>query len=67
MDIVFVVFFFITAIVLGPLVIIFTFLHLRRRAVNKREVQALRDEISQLRADIEDMKEQIADFIIRTN
>ena len=67
MDIVFVVFFFITAIVLGPLVIIFTFLHLRRRAINKREVQALRTEISQLRADIEDMKEQIADFIIRTS
>ena len=64
MSLVFLVFSFITAIVLGPLVIIFTFLHLRRRAINKREVQALRDEISQLRADIEDMKEQIADFII---
>ena len=67
MSMVAMVFTFVTAIVLGPLVIIFTFLHLRRRAVNKREVQALRDEISQLRADIEDMKEQIADFIIRTS
>ena len=58
---------FVTAIVLGPLLIIFTFVHLQRRTMNKREVQAIRDEMSRLRADIEDMKEQIADVIIRTS
>ena len=67
MSMVAMVFTFVTAIVLGPLVIIFTFVHLQRRTMNKREVKDLRNEMSQLRDDIEDMKEQIADFIIRTN
>jgi hypothetical protein len=61
------IFLFITAITLGPLIIIFTFLHFRRRAINKRELQSLRNEISQLRDDIGDIKEQIADFIIKTS
>lgn len=67
MNIVLVVFFFITAIVLGPLVIIFGYLHFRRRGINKRELQALRNDIAHMRADIEEIKEQIADFIIRTH
>jgi hypothetical protein len=67
MPIVFVVFFFITAIVLGPLVIIFGYLYSRRRGINKRELQALRNDMAQMRADIQEIKEQIADFIIRTH
>jgi len=66
-EIVFVVFFFLTAIVLGPLIVIFTYLHFRRRAITKKELKALRDDISRIRADIEDIKEQIAEFIIKTN
>ena len=61
------VFLFIATIVLGPLFIIFGFIHLRRRAINKRELQDIRGQISAIKADIEDIKEQIADFIIRTN
>jgi hypothetical protein len=49
------------------LIIIFGFIHLRRRAINKRELQDIRGQISVIKADIEDIKEQIADFIIRTN
>ena len=60
------VFLFVIIVALGPLAIIFTYLHLRRRAINKRELQALQGEINQMREEIEDMKEQIADFIIRT-
>ena len=67
MEIVVTVFLFITAIVLGPLIIIFSYLHLRRRAVNKREVQELQNQISQMRVDIEEINEQLADFIIRTS
>lgn len=62
-----VVLFFITAIALGPLFIIFGYLHLRRRSINKRELQELRNAISQIKSDIEDIKEQIADFIIKTS
>ena len=67
MNIVLVVFLFIAAIVLGPLVIIFGYLYSRRRGINKRELQALRNDMAQMRADIQEIKEQIADFIIRTN
>jgi len=67
MHIVFLVFLFITAIVLGPLAIIFGYLYSRRRGINKRELQALRDDIAQMRADIGEIKEQIADFIIKTH
>ena len=67
MPIVFVVFLFVTAIVLGPLVIIFGYLYSRRRGINKRELQALRNDMAQMRADIQEIKEQIADFIIRTH
>jgi len=62
-----VVFFFITAIVLGPLLIIFGYLHFRRRTLNRNELKDLKDSIRELKSDIEDIKEQIADFIIKTN
>ena len=61
------VFFFIAVIILGPLVIIFGFLYSRGRTVSKRELQLLREEMVQIKADIADIKDQIADFIIRTN
>lgn len=67
MPIVFVVFFFITAIVLGPLVIIFGYLYVRRHTLNKRELKSLRDEMAQIRMELADIKEQIADFIIKTH
>ena len=53
--------------VLGTLMIIFGYLRWRRREINKEELQALRGDIAQIRAEIEDIKEQIADFIIKTN
>ena len=67
MPIVIVVFLFIAAITLGPLIIIFGYLHFRRRAVNKRELEALRNDIAQIRMEIEEIKEQVADFIIKTS
>jgi uncharacterized membrane-anchored protein YhcB (DUF1043 family) len=67
MPMVIAVFFFVAAIVLGPLFIIFGFLHLRRRSINKRELQNLRNDISQIKAEIEEIREQIADFIIKTH
>jgi len=67
MEIVFTIFFFIAAIVLGPLIIIFGYLLFRNRTVSKRELRALKDELSFIRRDIEDIKEQIADFIIKTH
>lgn len=67
MSIMFAIFLFITAIVLGPLVIIFGYLLVRRRSINKRELQELRDDIARIRGDIEEIKEHIADFIIKTH
>ena len=67
MHVMYAVFVFIAAIVLGPLIIIFTFLHIRRRSINKRELDILRNIIMEMRAEIADIKEQIADFIIKTN
>ena len=67
MGMLFMVFLFIAAIVLGPLVVIFGYLYSRRRGINKRQLQALRDDMAQMRADIQEIKEQIADFIIRTH
>jgi len=67
MPIIVVVFSFIAAIVLAPMVIFtFVYLHMQRR-VNKQELQALRGEILQVRVDIDDVKEQLADFIIKTS
>lgn len=67
MSIVVIIFTFVTLIFLGPLLIIFGFLAWRRRSINKRDLQTIRDEIAHLRADIIDIKEQLADFIIKTN
>ena len=67
MPVLVVVFLFITAIVLVPLIIIFTFVHFRRREINKRELQVIQSQISEIKVDIEDIKEQIADFIIKTS
>ena len=66
MQVLVIVFLFVIIVALGPLAIIFSYLHLRRRAVNKRELQDLQSEISRIKEDISDMKEQIADFIIKT-
>jgi hypothetical protein len=57
----------ITAMVLGPFVLIFAYLHFRRRAITKLELKKLHNDISLIKADIADIKEQIADFIIKTN
>lgn len=67
MSVVFTVFCFITVIVLGPIIVIFTYLHFRRRAVTKQELRIIHEEISKIRLDIADIKEQIADFIIKNN
>ena len=67
MPIVFVVFFFIAASTVGPLLIMFGYLHFRRRAISKRELQDIRNDMAHMRRDIEDIKEQIADFIIKTH
>ena len=67
MNIVMVVFFFITAITLGPLVIIFGYLYSRRRTTNKRDLEEIRNEMAHIRTDIEEIKEHIADFIIQTH
>ena len=67
MSIISVIFLSMVTMVLGPLVIIFGYLHIRRRSINKRELQELRDDMARIRGDIEDIKEQIADFIIKTH
>ena len=53
-------------IILGPIAIAVTYLLLRRRAI-KQELQALRNDVAQMKAGVDDIKEQIADFIIMTN
>jgi hypothetical protein len=53
--------------VIIPLIIIFTFVYFSRRAVTKKELMTLQNDISLIKADIEDIKEQIAEFIIKTN
>jgi len=57
----------ITGTVVIPLIVIFTYLYFSRRAVTKKELKALQNDISLIKADIEDIKEQIAEFIIKTN
>jgi len=63
----FVIFFFITVMALGPFAIIFGYLRSRRRSINKQELQHIQNDMARMRADIEDIKEQLADFIIRTH
>jgi len=57
----------ITGTVVIPLIVIFTYLYFSRRAVTKKELKALQNDISLIKTDIEDIKEQIAEFIIKTN
>ena len=57
----------ISVVVLGPIVIGVTASLLKRRAISKRELQDLRNDIAQIKADIGDIKEHTADFIIKTN
>ena len=54
-------------VTLGPIVIGVAYSLLKRRAINKRELQDLRNDMAEIKADIGDIKEQIADFIIKTN
>ena len=53
--------------VIIPLIIIFTFVYFSHRAVTKKELKTLQNDISLIKANIEDIKEQIAEFIIKTN
>jgi len=57
----------ITGTVVIPLVVIFTYLYFSHRAVSKKELKMLQNDISHIKSDIEDIKEQIAEFIIKTN
>jgi cell division protein FtsL len=57
----------ITFMTVAPIAIIFGYLHFKGRAVSKQELRMLQNDISKIKSDIEDIKEQIADFIIKTN
>ena len=57
----------IAVVFLGPITIGVAASLLKRRVINKRELQALGNDIAQIKTDIGDIKEQIADFIIKTN
>ena len=73
MGIVAIPFLFLLAVILGPLTILlvfatilFTSLRAKHRRAGTQELQILQNDISQIRADIQDIKEQFADFIIKT-
>ena len=57
----------ITGTVVIPLIVIFSYLYFSRRAITKKELKTLQNDISLIKADIADIKEQIAEFIIKTN
>lgn len=57
----------VTVVVLGPIAIGVIYSLLKRRAISRQELRALQDDISRIKADIEQIKEQFADFIIRTH
>ena len=63
----FIIFGFISFVTIAPIAIIFGYLHFRGRAVSKQELRMLQNDISKIKSDIEDIKEHIADFIIKTN
>ncbi len=56
-----------TIMTVMPVAIIFGYLHFRRRAITKQELKMLQNDIAKIKSDIEDIKEQIADFIIKTS
>lgn len=73
MGIVAIPFLFLLAVILGPLTILlvfatilFTSLRAKRQRASNQEFQILQNDIRQIKADIQDIKEQIADFIIKT-
>ena len=57
----------ITIVVLGPIILGVTYSLIKRRGVNKQELQAIQNDIAQIKADVADIKEQFADFIIKTH
>ena len=67
MPVLVIVFIFVAAIVLGPIAIGVTYCLRKERAVNKSELQELRNDIAEIKLDIGEIKEQFADFIIKTH
>ena len=68
MGIAVIVLLFVAVIFLGPMIIAgLMYLLLKRRAFNKQQLRALQNDIERIRADIEEIKVQIADFIIKTH
>ncbi len=53
-------------VVLGPIITGVAYSLLKRRAISRQELQALQSTIAQIKSDIADIKEQFADFIIKT-
>lgn len=68
MGIAVIVLLFVAVIFLGPMIIAgLMYLLLRRRAFGKQQLRALQNDIEHIRTDIEEIKVQIADFIIKTH
>lgn len=68
-EIIFFVLAIIAIVVLGPILIGVTYSlskH-KHRGASRQELQAIQDDIAQIKADVADMKEQFADFIIKTH
>lgn len=66
-SVVFFVLSIIAIVVLGPIVSGIAYSLLKRRAITKRELEALRKDIAQIKVDMGEIKEQFADFIIKTH
>jgi uncharacterized membrane protein (DUF106 family) len=57
----------VSVVVLGPIVIGVIYSLLKRRAISNQELKTLQNDIAQIKADITEIKEHIADFIIKTH
>jgi uncharacterized membrane protein (DUF106 family) len=57
----------VAVVVLGPILIGVIYSLLKHRAISKQELKALQNDIAHIRVDIEEIKEQFADFIIKTH
>jgi uncharacterized membrane protein len=66
-EVIFFVLSIITIVVLGPIILGVTYSFIKRRGASKQELQAIQNDIAQIRMDIADIKEQFADFIIKTH
>ena len=66
-SVVFFVLSLITVVVLGPIILGIIHSLLKRRAISMQELKALQSDIAQIKADIMEIKEQFADFIIKTH